>query len=248
MPTPQPFPRVAEIGLSGLLVSFGDRLDDRANRAALAFRAAAEAAGWPDLVETAPSLASVHLEFAPLHAQAGSRSARIDSLLASRDWMTAPLPQGRRRWTIPAVFGGPLAPQLSEAAALGNADDAALIAALCGAPLRVLTLGFAPGQPYLGTLPDQWDIPRQTSLTRMVPEGAIVLAVRQLVLFSRPSPTGWRHVAQSAFRCFRPDSPSPFPLVPGDEIALRPITEDALNAIRAQDTTGDGGAACEDLS
>ena len=53
------FPAIRTLGLTGLLVSFADRLSEPANRAALAFRAAVEAAGIPGVEETSTSLASV---------------------------------------------------------------------------------------------------------------------------------------------------------------------------------------------
>lgn len=245
--SPPSFPGIRPLGLSGLLVSFGDSLSDPANRAALAFRAAIEAQGWPDLRESAPSLASVHLEFDPLHEGFATASARVRALLATQDWFAAPLPADRRLWTIPAVIGGPLAPQFEETAALAGQRPEALRQMLITTPVRVLTLGFAPGQPYLGHLPELWDIPRQTGLTPVVPEGAIVLAIRQLVLFAASTPTGWRHVAQSAFRCFRPEQEDPFPLRPGDELRFTPVSEDDLAAIRNADTSGNGGAVMEVL-
>ena len=42
------FPRIGRVGLDGLLVSFGDRLSEAGNRAALAFRAAVERAKRPE--------------------------------------------------------------------------------------------------------------------------------------------------------------------------------------------------------
>ncbi|MCB2131969.1 MAG: carboxyltransferase domain-containing protein, partial [Rhodobacteraceae bacterium] len=108
-----------------------------------------------------------------------------------------------------------------------------------------LTIGFAPGQPYLGELSPRWDIPRQVALTRRVPEGALVVAIRQLILFSAATPTGWRHIGQTAFRAFRPESADPFPLRPGDELLFPAIEPGELAAIRAADTHGDGGASVE---
>ena len=40
-----PLPAILPLGLTGWLVRFADRLEDGANRAALAFRAAVEAEG-----------------------------------------------------------------------------------------------------------------------------------------------------------------------------------------------------------
>ncbi|MGB3409383.1 MAG: carboxyltransferase domain-containing protein, partial [Jannaschia sp.] len=54
-----PFPRIEPLGADGLLVRFADRLDDAANRACVAFRAALEEESLPGVTETASSLGSV---------------------------------------------------------------------------------------------------------------------------------------------------------------------------------------------
>jgi KipI family sensor histidine kinase inhibitor len=239
------FPMIRALGLTGLLVSFDDRLSEPANRAALAFRAAVESEAWPGVEETSTSLASVFLRFDPVSVAPADLRHRIAALLAARDWLAAPLPANRRRWHIPTVYGTELAPQLHEAAAAAGMSPDAAIAELSRTSVRVLTIGFAPGQPYLGELPPAWDIPRQVALTRRVPEGALVVAIRQFVLFSAATPTGWRHIGQTAFRAFRPESAEPFPLRPGDELIFPAIGREEYEALRAADTTGDGGAERE---
>jgi len=109
----------------------------------------------------------------------------------------------------------------------------------------VQTIGFAAGQPYLGELDDAWNIPRQTELTERVPEGALTVAIRQLVLFSVSTPTGWRHVGQTGFRLFRPESETPFVLRPGDEVIF--VKTDAERLHNMRNDGPDGGATCEDL-
>ena len=106
-------------------------------------------------------------------------------------------------------------------------------------------LGFAPGQPYLGELPPAWDIPRQTGLTPKVPVGALTVAIRQLVLFAVSTPTGWRHIGQTGFRAFRPESDTPFVLNPGDEVIFEPVSRDDHE--RLSGTGPDGGAKSEPL-
>lgn len=238
-------PHLADVGLAGVLVTFSDQLSEAANRAALAFRAELEVQGWAGVEETSTSLTSVFLRFDPLHLPHAELKARLGRLLESRDWYAAPLPERRRHWRIPTVYGGALAPQLAATAARAGMSIEAAEAGLSSARLRVLTIGFAPGQPYLGTLPPAWDLPRQSELTPRVPEGALVLAIRQLVLFAAPTPTGWAHVGQTAFRCFRPESAAPFALRPGDEATFFAVGEDELARIRAGDASGDGGAVSE---
>ena len=68
------------------------------------------------------------------------------------------------------------------------------------------------------------------------------MAIKQLIIFTAPSPTGWRHIGQCAFDCFRPDQLNPFALRPGDEVSLRDIGANDLSQIKAKDRTGNGGA------
>ncbi|MEM7317589.1 MAG: allophanate hydrolase subunit 1 [Pseudomonadota bacterium] len=241
------FPIIRTVGLDGMLVTFSDRMSDAANRAALAFRDAVEQAGWPSIIETSSSLASTYLRFDPLELPHAEVEARLADLLAGQNWYAAALPPKRHLWRIPTVYGTDLAPQLDEAAALAGLSVENAVERLGTARVRVLTIGFAPGQPYLGPLGPEFDIPRQTDLTPTVPRGALVLAISQFVLFSGPAPTGWRHVGQTAFSCFRPDMPSPFSLRPGDEVIFEPVTQAELERIIHADERRDsnGGARCE---
>jgi len=225
-------PRIRTIGVDGMLVSFGTALSEPANRAALAFRAALERAGWEGVEETSTSLVSAYLRFDPLHLEHAALEHRLAALLATRDWYAEPLPGGRRLWRIPAVFGTDLAPGLGAAAEAAGMTPEAAIAALSGARVRVQTIGFAPGQPYLGELPPEWNIPRQSALAARIPEGALAVAIRQMVLFSVATPTGWQHAGQTAMRLFRPESDTPFVLHPGDEVDFMPVDAGRLEAMR----------------
>lgn len=241
------YPLIRDIGLTGKLVTFAARLSEPANRAALAFRAAVEAAGWDGVEETATTLASVFLRFDPLRLDHDALQARLAELLAGADWLAAPLPGGRTLWRIPVAIGGDHGPQFAEAAELAGLDEAVARDEIAAARVRVLTIGFAPGQPYMGELPAHWDMPRMTRLNPQVPGGALVTAIRQLIIFAGPAPTGWRHVGQTAFSCFRPSAAQPFALKPGDEVTFREIGAGELAHIRVTDRSGDGGATRETL-
>ena len=237
-------PRITPLGLDGLLVTFADALDDRANRAAIACRAAIDAAGWDGVVETASSLASAYLAFDPGTVAAETLSHRLHDLVESRDWYAADLPAGRRRVTIPACFEGEHAPQLAEAAKLAGVSPDTVIEELCARPLRALAVGFAPGQGYLGTLPEHWNLDRQQDLSPKVTTGAVVVAVRQVIVFATTAPTGWRQVGMTRFHAFRPeDAERPIAIAPGDEVRLRPVSAGAFEDLAPPD----GGAEWEDL-
>ncbi|MFW2588184.1 5-oxoprolinase subunit B family protein [Sagittula sp. SSi028] len=238
----QGFPRLDAVGLDGVLVRFADDLSEAANRAALAFSAALERDTPDGVEECSTSLVSAYVRFDPLAVGVDQIHAALSQRLAEHDWYAADLPSGRRRVSIPTVYGGRHGPQLAEAAQAAGLSEQEAIASLSQAEVRVTTIGFAPGQPYLGTLPEVWDIPRQTGLTPQVPVGALVVAIRQLVLFSVTTPTGWRHVGQTHARLFRPDHDQPFLLRAGDVVRFPAISAEAF------DTMKDDGVTVEALT
>lgn len=234
-------PQILHQGVDGFVVRFSEVLTEPANRAALALRAALVGGAIPGVAEASSALASVYLR---IDGDMGAAHAALARLVAEEDFGAAALPEGRRRFTVPAAFGGDAGPMLEQAAGQAGLEPEAAIDELTAVPLRVLAIGFAPGQPYLGELGDHWNIPRLGELIE-VPESALVVAIRQIVLFANPSPTGWQWVGTTAFRCFRPDAERPFALAPGDELLFRRVDAAELAAIGEADRTGDGGATVE---
>lgn len=231
---------IRNLGLTGALVTFSDTLSEAANRAALAFRDAVSGASVPDVTEVASTLTSVYVGFDPVATGFDTVRARLEEVLAQQDWMAATLPADRKLWRIPAVFDGP---QLDEVAEMVGKSVSDAVEDIAQTRLRVLMLGFAPGQPYLGELPEAWAIPRQTGLTH-VPAGAIVTTIRQITMFDRPSPTGWRWIGRMAFEMFRPDAEHPIALSPGDELCFEPVAADELTRRASK---GNGGAEWDAL-
>lgn len=241
-PAAPEWPQIRTAGFDGFLVSFADRLSEPANRAALAFRDAVDRAGWDGVEESSTSLVSTYLRFDPLARSHDDMRSALAGLLGQRDWYVADLPGGRTFWRIPTVYGGDAAPQLEEAASVAGHSVDAAIASISETRVRVQTIGFAPGMPYLGELSPDWGIPRQTQLTGQVPAGGLCVAIRQLVLFPVATPTGWRHIGQTAFRLFRPDTEQPFVLRPGDEVLFPSVSSEQFASLRDDP---DGGATSE---
>lgn len=219
----QPSPQILPLGLDGVLVRFADSLSEEANRAALAYRAALDAARPPGVVETATSLTSVLVRFRPGETGREALEDVLNEALAERDWYAAPLPRGRALWRIPAVFGGADGPELEEVAEAAGVTAGTAVEEIAAADLRVLALGFAPGQPYLGFLDAHWNIPRHTNVTAEVPRGAVVVAVRQVIPFANAAPTGWRQIGRTPFRCYSRQGTPAIPLAAGDAVRFEPV-------------------------
>lgn len=238
-------PVILPLGPDGILVRFSDRLDESANRAALAFRAVADAARLEGIGETATSLTSVLVKFRPDKVKRSELQGHLEGLLSGTDWFQASLPKGRKLWHIPASFEGADAPDLRAVAELAGLAEDQAVREVTGQTLRVLALGFAPGQPYLGFLPEHWNIPRRSDVTPQVPRGAVVAAVRQVIPFANVAPTGWRQIGRTAFRCYDREMDPSLPLRPGDEIQFQAVSPDTLRRLESQPH---GGAEPEILA
>lgn len=220
-------PEILPLGLDGVLIRFASSWSEAANSAAQTLAAALAADPIPGQTEVAPGLGSVLLRFDRL------ATCRRDLLAAlqHRLDLTSAAPSAAQHWTVPACFGGTAGPDLAAAAALAGRSEKALISELCATDLRVLALGFAPGQPYLGTLPEHWQMARLPALTPRVEAGTITTALRQIVLFAAPSPTGWRALGRTAFRPFAARAAEPFLLHPGDTLRFTPASAADIAAL-----------------
>ncbi|NNF24080.1 MAG: carboxyltransferase domain-containing protein [Rhodobacteraceae bacterium] len=239
-------PEILPLGPGGVLVRFALTPDPLAIGAAQAFCARVQERALEGADQIATSLASVLVTFDPAATQRSAVASALNELLQEQDWSAAGLPPLRRLWTIPVSLGGESGPQISEVAELTGRSEAQIAEDIQNTDLRVLAIGFAPGQPYFGLMPPAWDIQRQRDLTPRVPAGAVVVAVRQVIIFGQESVTGWRRIGHSAFRPFDRERPEPFALEPADgvRLAVAPHSE-----IAELERSGDslGGARCEVL-
>ena len=229
------------LGQDGILVRFGDGFS-AAPATALAFGAAVRGAAIAGVTEVATALTSAFVRFDPAATGRAALATRLRALLDAPPAAAADL--SRRLWTIPASFGGDSGPQLAEAARQAGLSPEDAIAEIAASEVSVLAIGFAPGQPYLGLLPDRWDLPRLTALNDQVPAGALVVALRQMVLFGNPSATGWRWIGTCAFAPFRADRAEPFALRAGDTIRFTPTDAATVARLTANQDDGLGGAVC----
>ena len=242
---PAPLFRLA--GDQGLIVEFGDALDERINNAVIAFDARLKAAAPPGVIETAPTIRSVLVRFDPLETPFATMRARLTELLEERDWLKAEPPPGRL-WRIPARYGGEEGPDLAATAGLLGVSETEAVEAHAACRQRVFMLGFSPGFAYMGRLPERWALPRLEQVKPRVPTGSISVAVRQTVLCATPIPTGWRTIARTPFLSFDLTREPPFLLEAGDRIEFEPVSGAVYTRLCERAATGAPVAECESLS
>jgi inhibitor of KinA len=90
-------------------------------------------------------------------------------------------------------------------------------------------IGFIPGFPYMGTLPEQLEVPRKQTPSLKIPIGSVAIAGKQTGIYSAEVPGGWQVIGRTPLKMFDPfASPCSF-LNAGDRVQFNPITLDAFN-------------------
>ncbi|MBX2882228.1 MAG: allophanate hydrolase subunit 1 [Granulosicoccus sp.] len=232
------FPELIDAGDSGLMVNFGDTLTEPINNAAHAFDSELRKQDWPGVSELIPSIRGVLVRHDPIQLPRNQLRSKLETVLASRDWLqTGPNPE-RKRWILPAYYGGDAGPDLASVANQMGLDETEVIAQHSQTLTRVLMLGFAPGCAYLGSLPENWDLPRLDYVKPEVPPGSLSVAVRQTVLFATTIPTGWQTIGRTPFLSFSKNQPPYFHLSPGDELLFDPIDERLFETLYQDSLSG----------
>jgi KipI family sensor histidine kinase inhibitor len=242
------FPRILDAGDSGLMVLFGDSLEQSVNNAAQAFDAALRDANWPEVVEITPGIRGLLLRYDPLEISSDDMHSRVKARLEERDWTRAEPFAGRRLWRLPVHYGEESGPDIGNVAKLMDCDIDAVIREHSASRLRVLMLGFAPGCAYLGPLPEKWDLPRLGYVKPEVPPGSLSVAVRQTVLFATTIPTGWQTIGRTPFLSFSRHQAPWFHLAPGDEITFETVDRTRFDELAGAVEAGEAIVVPEDLA
>lgn len=203
--------------MRGFYVTFGHEIDPAVNAAVHDLTRALLAdlpSGVTDLI---PSYASLYVEFSP--ALTSERALRAQIARAPR------VPAaGARHHELPVAYVGP---DLAEVAAATGLSVQEVIDLHSGADYRVYTLGFTPGFPYLGPLPQALRLPRLATPRAHVPAHSVAIADAQTGVYPVASPGGWHLLGTALQAVYDPSRAEPFLLEPGDSVRFVPAQGEA---------------------
>ncbi len=212
-----PLPTLMPLGDSALLIRFATRLDDAANRAAVALARRLAAAPPLGVIEIVPSLVSVLVRYEPRSIGYGDLAGAL-RLTISAEHHEADIAAAEH--TIPVRFGGEDGPDLAAVAEqLGLSVDA-FVAAHNAKPLRMLATGFAPGFVYCGMHAEDLHVPRRQEVRPNVPAGSVLFAAGQTAITATTIPTGWSVIGRTAFSNFDAEATPPTILRAGDIVSF----------------------------
>jgi KipI family sensor histidine kinase inhibitor len=149
---------------------------------------------------------------------------------------------------VPVCYEDEFAPDLPEVAARLGLSPADVVALHSGTQYHVYMLGFLPGFPYLGDLPEALALPRRADPRLSVPAGSVSIALTLTAIYPYQSPGGWHLIGTTPIRLFDAARPQPALFAPGDTILFEPVAAARFAAIRAAVAAGDYEVAHETIA
>lgn len=216
-------------GDTAVTVEFGDRIDRVLSGAVLRLNAFVRAANLPGVVETVPTFRSLAVHYDPLATDSGDLIPAIEKLIDGG--------RGDRKqsnlWRVPACYATSHAPDLADVARRTGLSTDEIVRLHSGTRFHIYMLGFAPGYPYMGDLPEAIVLPRRNDPRTRVPAGSIAIAAGMTAVYPVESPGGWHLIGATPIRLFDPRCPRPALFNPGDTVRFEPISGREFDAIRA---------------
>jgi inhibitor of KinA len=180
------------------------------------------------VVETVPTFRSLMVHYDPLVT---SRDA-LESAIRGRIGRQEERPRAARLWQVPVCYEGAFAPDLPEVAARLALSPAEVVGLHSETQYHVYMLGFLPGFPYLGDLPERLALPRRADPRLSVPAGSVAIALTLTAIYPYESPGGWHLIGATPIRLFDAARARPTLLLPGDAVRFEPIAPARFAALR----------------
>jgi KipI family sensor histidine kinase inhibitor len=201
-------------------VEFGDSISQSLNERVLQFDNLVREVCLPAIIETVPTYRSLLVYYDPLRSE---YETLVEQLRQLETKIVPRILMPRRLVEIPCCYD----PEMGfDLVAVGKrhgltSQDVAQIH--CSGQYITYFLGFAPGFPYLGGLPEQIITPRLASPREKIPAQSVGIGGLQCTIYSIESPGGFWIIGRTPLRLYDPSAPEPVLLQPGDRIRFRPI-------------------------
>lgn len=227
-------PEFRAAGDSALIMCFaGCPVEERSLcvRQALRWLDAERPAGIVDVV---PTYTSVLIIYDPLRTSRADLEGRLSGVVR----LDAPAVEPDSR-DIPVLYGGDAGKDLADIAAEAGMSERDAVELHCSAEYTVHFLGFMPGFPYLGTVPEPLRTRRLQTPRTHVPAGSVAIADDRTGIYPVTSPGGWRLIGRTPYRLFDPRNDPPALLKPGDRVRFVPVDEAEYSHLHFQVVSAD---------
>ncbi len=210
------------MGDRGLILEFGDEISREVNDKVRRMVLAIHGNPMEGVIEIVPTYRSLLIHYDPLVLPVEALRKKLAHLEQGLQLTPFPGPIVTR---IPVAYGGEYGPDLEYVARYHQIPPEEVIRLHCSRPYPIYMIGFMPGYPYMGELPEGLVTPRLKTPRLSVPQGSVAIAQKQTGIYSMESPGGWRILGRTPVKIFDPEKELPALLHMGDLVQFYPVSE-----------------------
>ncbi|WP_270222204.1 5-oxoprolinase subunit PxpB [Kosakonia cowanii] len=178
-------------------------------------------ATFPEVVEAIPGMNNVTVVLRD------PTTLALDAIEHLQRWWeeSEALEPESRAIEIPVVYGGEAGPDLAWVADHCGMSEKQVVELHASIEYRVWFIGFQPGFPYLGGMPEALTTPRRAEPRVSVPAGSVGIGGAQTGIYPLESPGGWNLIGRTDLTLFNSRLAEPSLLRPGDTLRFIPRKE-----------------------
>ncbi len=208
-------------GDCGLLVEYGEAIDPAVNQKVRSMAIAMQNNMPGGVMEIIPTYRSILIYYDPLITNPSILKETLSDLETGLSEIEIPPPKVVE---IPVCYGREFGPDIEHVAQTHNLRVEDVIKLHSEPEYLIYMVGFTPGFPFLGGLPEVLHTPRLKTPRTMVPERSVGIANGQTGIYPIASPGGWQLIGRTPLRLFAPERSDPFLYQAGDRIRFNPIS------------------------
>lgn len=215
-------------GDTAFSVQFGDRIDRDLSARVLRLHELIRLKKPQGIVETVPTFRSLLVHYDPL------RTSQAELVSAIRPMLDQPgeTGSGGAVCRLPVCYDPSFGIDLPVLSQLTGLSPEEIVSVHSATRHYVYMVGFAPGHPYMGDLPESLTVPRREDPRMEVGAGMVATAVGMTVIYPFASPSGWHIVGRTPVPIFDPNRKPPVLLTAGDTVLCQPIGREEYDRIR----------------
>jgi inhibitor of KinA len=218
-------------GDRGLLVEYGEGIAPEVNRKVRAMAMVLDRHPVEGLVAIVPTYRALLIQYDP---QTTGVTALKQALLDLEERLASIAIPPPRTVEIPVCYGGDCGPDIEFVAVTHGLGVDEVIRLHSTPAYPIYMIGFTPGFPFLGGLPEVLHTPRLETPRTHVPEGSVGIANAQTGIYPVASPGGWQLIGRTPLKLFEPAKKNPFLYQAGDCIRFVPISPERYATLVAE--------------
>ncbi|MEH7178453.1 5-oxoprolinase subunit PxpB [Neobacillus vireti] len=219
------------LGDSAITITFGDEIHEHIHQQINQFLHIFRKSKIAGIIEFVPAYTSVAIFYNPMLIPYSQLEQKVFSIYQSA--METPKIEAIV-YRIPVYYGGETGPDLPFIAEYSHSTEQEVIDLHANREYLIHMIGFVPGFPYLGGLPQKLAAPRLEKPRTKIAAGSVGIGGQQTGIYPAEVPSGWRIIGITPLLLFNINNKKPSLLSSGNYVSFLPIEYEEYLSIKEQ--------------